>query len=317
MTGRRLLTVLSLGGGLQSSVLAEMACDGELGGLDAICFADTGGELPETYLQVDYLRGRAEQAGIRFLTVTAGDLRRDLVARHGRGGQPTLPVMIRQADGSLGRLNHYRCSFDYKRRPISRAVKKLCGPPGVWKHAHVEQWIGYSTDEASRVKKAEQCRCGHNRVRRAVGGRPFAQIHTLEGCTRCTCSGFDPWQTNRWPLIELGMSRGDCTAWLREHHRPIPERSSCYYCPNRPASFWKSLKHERPALFTQAVALDEFLRHGINGLRGQAFLHQSGRPLTSATTSTTISNGSAPGTNSGDDLADEAGMDCQAGVCFT
>ncbi|HTZ44871.1 MAG TPA: hypothetical protein VMB79_13495 [Jatrophihabitans sp.] len=299
--------VLSLGGGVQSSTLAEMACDGMLEPLRAIAFADTGGELPETYRHVDYLAGRAAQAGIEFLTVAAGDLRTDLVARHGRGGQPNLPVRIRHADGRLGRLNHYRCSYDYKRRPITRAVKQLCGAPGAWKQARVEQWIGYSTDEASRMKTADQCRCGHNRIRRAIGGRPYLQIHGPGGCTRCGCATWEPWQVNRWPLIELGMSRDDCRAWLLEHGRPLPPRSSCWFCPNRPARHFVELKQQRPTLFAQAVALDEFLRHGINGLRGEAYLHQSGRPLAEV---------SDARPEPGDD-ARTAAMDCNAGVCFT
>lgn len=295
--------VLSLGG-VQSSTLTEMACDGPL---RAIAFADTGGELPETYAHLDYLRGRAEQAGIEFLTVTAGNLRTDLVSRHGRGGQPNLPVRIKHADGTLGRLNHYRCSYDYKRRPITRAVKQLCGPPGAWKHARIEQWIGYSTDEATRMKTADQCRCGHNRIRRATAGKPYLQIHTPDGCTRCACTRREPWQVSRWPLIELGISRDDCTSWLLDHGRPLPPRSSCWFCPNRSAKFWISLKRDQPELFAQAVALDEFLRH-INGLRGRAYLHQSGQPLADVTDT-------PPGPKSADPIT--AAMDCEAGVCFT
>ncbi len=300
--------VLSLGGGVQSSTLAEMACDGTLGPLRAIVFADTGGELPETYAHVAYLRGRAEQAGIAFLTVTAGDLRTDLVARHGRGGQPTLPVRIRHDDGQLGRLNHYGCSFDYKRRPITRAVKRPCGAPGACKRTRVEQWIGYSTDEATRMKTADECRCGHNRIRRTAGDQLFSRIHTADGCARCACGGWQPWQVNRWPLIEFGMSRGDCATWLLEHEWPLPPRSSCWFYPNRPARHFLELKQQRPTLFADAVALDEFVRRGINRLRGQAYLHPSGRPLTDITHT-------SPGPNSAHPIT--AAMDREAGVCFT
>lgn len=303
------LTVLSLGGGVQSSALLLMACAGQLGPLDAAVFADTGGEMPETYEYLDYLRGHAERAGVRLLTVSAGDLRVALVARYGRGGQPTLPVRLRHPDGSVGRLNHYRCSYDFKRRPVARAVKQLCGPPGAWKRARVEQWIGYSTDEISRVKPAEQCRCGHNRVRRAVGARPFAVIHTAEGCTRCSCRTFDPWQVNRWPLIDLGLSRVDCLDWLRSHGHPDPPRSACFFCPNRPPRHWAGLRREHPKLYREAVTLDEFVRHGINALRAEAFLHPTARPLAGV-----HADGDPAGL--GDD-AGEAEMDCEAGVCFT
>lgn len=303
------VAVPSLGGGVQSSTLTEMACDEPIGPLRAITFADTGGELPEAYAHLDYVRARTEQAGIEFLTVSAGDLRTDVVTRRCQGGQPTLPVRIRHADGRLGRLGHYRCSFDYKRRPITRAVKQLCGLPGAWKRAYVEQWIGYSTDEATRMKTADQCRCGHNRIRRAAGGRPYLQIHTPDGCTRCACTKWEPWQVNRWPLIELGMTRQDCRDWItRRGFRPA-QRSACFYCPNHPASHWTGLKRDQPELFAQAVELDEFLRHGINGLRGEAYLHSSGRPLADI-----ADTAPRPG-----DTADPltAATDCEAGVCFT
>lgn len=304
------LRVLSLGGGVQSSALLLMACDGLLDPLDAAVFADTGGEMPETYDHLDYLRGHAEQAGIRFLTVSAGDLRVELAARAGRGGQPNLPVHLRHSDGTLGRLNHYRCSYDFKRRPITRAVKALCGPPGAWKHASVEQWIGFSTDEIGRVKPAEECRCGHNRTRRASLGRSFAQIHTTDGCSRCRCTSFDPWQVNRWPLVELGVTRGDCRDWMDLHGHPQPQRSACFFCPNRRASHWTYLSQHRPELWEQAVALDELLRHGINGLRAEAFLHPSGEPLAHMAAIPPIRPG-------GGDPASDTDWDCEAGVCFT
>jgi hypothetical protein len=276
------LTVLSLGGGWQSSALLLMACEGEIGPLDAAVFADTQREMPETYRYLDFLRRRAEQAGIAILTVTAGDLRAELISRHGRGGQPNLPVRVRNPDGSLGRVNRYRCSYDFKRRPVTRKVKQLCGPPGAWKHATVEQWIGYSSDEASRLKASDECRCGHKRIRLATGSLPFEQIHHSTGCRRCGCPGFDPWQINRWPLIELGMTRQDCRQWITGHGYPPPPRSACYFCPNRGNAHWRHLRDHRPALWADVVELDGFLRHGMNHMRGQGFLHRSGQPLNDA-----------------------------------
>ena len=46
MTTNPELRILSLGAGVQSTVLALMACDGTLPGLDAAIFADTGWEPP-------------------------------------------------------------------------------------------------------------------------------------------------------------------------------------------------------------------------------------------------------------------------------
>ena len=56
--------VLSLGGGTQSCALALMSAAGDLPRLDHVVFADTQGELPETYAYIDYLRGVLDAAGI-------------------------------------------------------------------------------------------------------------------------------------------------------------------------------------------------------------------------------------------------------------
>lgn len=73
------LRVLSLGAGVQSTVLALMACDGQLPGLDAAIFADTGWEPPSVYEQVERLRAEFERAGITFYQVSSGNIRDDAV----------------------------------------------------------------------------------------------------------------------------------------------------------------------------------------------------------------------------------------------
>jgi hypothetical protein len=135
--------VLSLGGGWQSSAALLMSCAGELPKLDAAVFADTQNEMPETYDYLDYLGSRAEQAGIKLIRATSGNLRTDVYDKAGKGMQPSLPVRVRDENGDLQRVNGYTCSFDYKRRVVTREVRRLCGSRGDWKRSSVEQWIGY------------------------------------------------------------------------------------------------------------------------------------------------------------------------------
>lgn len=63
------LKILSLGAGVQSTVLALMACDGSLPGLDGAIFADTGWEPPSVYEQVDRLEAEFKRAGIPLYRV--------------------------------------------------------------------------------------------------------------------------------------------------------------------------------------------------------------------------------------------------------
>ena len=67
-------TYLSLGGGVQSSTLAEMIAVGELPAPDLILFADTGDEPQYVYDHIDYLRGRVATVGVELVTVSAGNL---------------------------------------------------------------------------------------------------------------------------------------------------------------------------------------------------------------------------------------------------
>lgn len=310
------LRVLSCGGGTQSSALTLMSCDGVLPKLDAIIFADTQHEMPETYEYLAFLREKAATAGIRFITATAGDLKAELIARRGRGSQPSLPVRVGTPDGELQRINGYTCSYDFKRRVIAAQTKLVCGTRGAWKRSSVEQWIGYSTDEASRMKPADECRCGHKRFRPKSGKRPAEFIHnSIVGCTRCDCDMFHPWQTHRWPLIEMQMRRGDALRWIKNAGYPEPARSACYFCPNRGNAHWRDLRKNRPELWRSAVEVDEFVRHDMNGLAGQGYLHQSGVPLAIADVRPKYEQLQDQGI---DPLfTDEVDVDCDAGVCFT
>ena len=91
--------------------------------------------------------------------------------------------------------------------------------------APVEQWLGISTDEALRMKPA--------RVK---------------------------YITNRWPLIELGMSRNDCKAWLKEHGLPEPPKSACVFCPYHSVREWREVQ-SNDADWEKAVQVDAMIRN--------------------------------------------------------
>jgi hypothetical protein len=320
------LRVLSLGGGTQSCALALMSAAGDLPKLDHIVFADTQGELPETYAYLDYLRSVVEPAGIPFHVVTSGSLEAALLSPVSTSKNPTPPLHIVTGDGKRSRIGQYRCSYDYKRRILDRAMRKLCGGRGAWKQANVEQWIGFSVDEMKRMKQAEGCRCGHNLVRRDV--RPMERVHTTDGCTRCDCARFDPWEVNRWPLIELRMHRLDTIRWFGQNGHPTPPRSACWFCPNSGNERWQALREDHPDLFERAAVIDDTIRDGggfnarggtplgslANG--GRMYLHASGVPLRDADLRTKAQVLADAGHEALFD-ADALAADCEAGVCFT
>lgn len=239
---------------------------GGLPKLDAVVFADTGGELPETYAYLDeVLAPELARAEIPLQIVTAGSLEAALRSTEPTSSNPTPPAHVLNADGTKGRIGGYRCSYDYKRRLIDRAVKALCGGRGAWKRSTVEQWIGFSMDELGRMKHANTCRCGHNltTLGRSLSRQNVTRIHTeADGCSRCSCERFDPWQVNRWPLVELRMKRLDTIRWFPQHGYPDPPRSACYFCPNSSNERWQYLRDAHPDLFERACTLDETIRDG-------------------------------------------------------
>lgn len=317
------MRVLSLGGGTQSCALALMSAADDLPKLDHIIFADTQGELPETYVYLDYLRPIVEAAGIPLHIVTAGSLELALLSETPTPNNPTPPAHVLNPNGTKGRIGRYRCSYDYKRRQVDRKVKQLCGGRGAWKRSNVEQWIGFSADEEKRMKQSEDCRCGHKRVGQTRSNE-FVQIHTDAGCSRCSCPTFDRWQINRWPLIELGMKREATIRWFTEHGHPVPPRSACFFCPNSGDARWRALRDEHPDLWDRACVLDEtnrggggFNARGNVPFAGQMFWHESLVPLREADLRTRQEAEQDAGVQTLFDDDEIDGRCDEMGACFT
>ena len=138
------LCVLSLGAGVQSSVLALMAEAGELHRIpDAAVFADTQWEPQSVYDHLDWLE---KQVSFPIYRITHGDIRSDR-------GAAQMPVHAMKPDGKAS-VTWRNCTRDYKVNVIAREVKRLLGyePRQHVKGKWVEQWIGISTDEIGRMK---------------------------------------------------------------------------------------------------------------------------------------------------------------------
>lgn len=271
---------MSFGGGTQSAALALMSAAGDLPKLDAVIMADTQGELPETYEYAEYVKPILEDAGIPFVVVTAGNLEKALLSPDGyKGANPTPPAKVLNPDGSKGRVNSYRCSFDFKRRIVTAEEKRRCGKPGAWKRTTVEQWIGYSADEAGRIKQDNECRCSHSMDKHPMNRE----------CLACDCQRFDRWRVNIHPLIDMGFNRADTIRWFTDNGHPVPARSACWFCPNSTNARWRKLQIEHPDLFERACVIDETIRFdaGFNQrgnveFKGTLYLHDSMKPLRDA-----------------------------------
>ena len=249
------LRVISLGGGVQSTVMSLLADAGEFGDRpDLAIFADTGWEPAGVYEIVQWL---GEVLSFPVVTTSNGrSLREDAHLGVSDSGRPStaIPLFTLDQSGSPGMLPR-RCTSHYKIRPIHHAVKRHLGldpsrrmPAGI----SAETWLGISAEEVLRIRDSH------------VG-----------------------WNVNRYPLVECGMTRTDCREWFAERYPDMTlARSACAGCPFRSDEEWMSLKTTDPDLYADAVDLDRRLRDpespAASTLLNEAFLHRTHRPLDEA-----------------------------------
>lgn len=261
------LSVISLGAGVQSSALLMLAANDELPKgyekpTDAI-FADTGDEPGSVYQWLEKLSGLAETSGIRLHVVSAGVLSE--AALEGRSGAG-IPAFL---GNSLGRvaMSPRACTSDFKVAPIRRKVREILGvgPNERIGKESVDMLIGISVDE---VQRARTSRVGYIR--------------------------------NRYPLLDMRLSRSEARAYVARQGLGEPPRSACVFCPYRSDNSWRELRDNEPEAFQRAVAFDGRLRESnrtrreggsSNAMPFDVFLHRSLLPLAEVDFSTPEENG--------------------------
>ena len=144
------LTVISLGGGVQSSVMALMASGGAFGQLpDCAIFAATHWEPPTIYTHLDWL---SRNLSFPLYIVDNGrSLREDAKALTNHSCYESfidIPVYLKGTDGSGDGMGRRQCTEHYKvrRAPRSAWVERSgCGTrPGVgrWLAARPRNTVG-------------------------------------------------------------------------------------------------------------------------------------------------------------------------------
>ena len=253
LKGVKKFKVLSLGAGVQSTVLALMAEEG-LGGLekpDVAIFADTQWEPPGVYDHLDWLE---RQLSYKVVRVTAGSIRENVLSGVTPDGNSFLdmPVFLINPNGTKS-IAVRQCTTHYKINPIHKELRKVLrleSGKRAPKDKQVEMWMGISADEAHRMKPSR-----------------------------------DEWITNRFPLIEMDLTRAHLYTWFKQRYpeRHLP-RSACIGCPYHTNTEWKYLKDNDPKSFQDAVFVDRAIReipHLRGTLRGEGYLHKERKSLDS------------------------------------
>lgn len=241
------LVVISLGAGVQSSVMYLRAATGDFGRVDAAIFADTQAEPPWVYDQVDRLEELAGDV-IPIHRVTKGNLGADVLASQEGARFAAIPARVK-GRGRRDSILRRQCTREYKIEPITKKIREMLGLR--WKQKasgkfHVEQLIGISLDEVQRVKE----------------------------------SRYD-WIKTRHPLVfEKGMTRDQCLRWFDRMEMPRPKKSACYFCPYHDDATWLEWKRDEPELFQRAVEFDHAIRRmKLRGVEEDVYLHRYLVPL--------------------------------------
>lgn len=209
--------VLSYGGGVNSVALMILLIRERMP-LDEVVFADTGGEVPETYRYLDITREYLCGQGVPFT----------VVAKRGPGLYENA-WRRRVLPSAVWRW----CTRDYKVAPILRHYRSLRVP--------VNQYLAIAWDELERMKDS--------RV---------------------------DYVRNLYPLVDRRLTRADCVALIEEAGFPVPPKSSCFFCPFGSVERWRWLHEGHPALYEQAMALEEHSKHfPAQRLTDQAFRHKT------------------------------------------
>lgn len=284
------LKVLFLGGGLQSSLLVELALAGELERPDLVIFNDTHDEPWWVYQQVGSLRNRLLAAGIAYVqpSATCWGIMKDLQSTDIHG---SMPVFVKNPDGSIGRLRR-QCTDYYKVQPGNLAVRWYLVRTGIIPpRPDTHLWTGGWPSEARLYE-------GNVRVPwedYAMLLPPIPRTMSIEcwfGYTtdeklRAQRKGQPAWQVARYPLLELGMSRDDCVRWYTSHGRRAPLKSSCLMCPYHTDDAWLWMQQAMPDDFETACLHDEALRtpeikhkgRAYAKVKGEMYLHRQCIPL--------------------------------------
>ena len=245
--------ILSLGAGVQSSTLALMASRREIGPMpSAAIFADTHAEPKAVYEWLDWLELRL---AFPLHRVSAGSLTEAVLRpryhrKHGgRYFKNLIPAFVLNKDGTRG-ISGRACTANHKLIPLLKKAKEIAGVKRGQKHVGVVSWIGISLDEVSRMKPSQV-----------------------------------KWAQNRYPLIDVDMTRHDCLRWMERNGYPPPPRSACTYCPFHSDHEWRKMKSDQPSEFAEAVEFEKKVwaaretENGPNRMRGRLFLHDSLKPL--------------------------------------
>lgn len=194
---------------------------------DAILFADTGGEKPETYAYLPVIQAWLASVGFPALTVVR------YVPKRAPYKSLEENCTVNETLPSLA-FGYKGCSLKWKRAPQDAWAMKWSPARSAWARGEkVVKMIGYDAGPAD------------SRRSKIADDSHYEYIY---------------------PLREWGWARERCIAEIKAAGLPVPVKSACWFCPASKRVEVEQLAAEHPELYERAIAMEEGARDGKHGL---------------------------------------------------
>lgn len=225
------LLVVAFGGGTNSTAMLCGFRERDIRP-DLILFADTGGEMPETYDHVVEMDAKCKawwNIGIETVYKTYQGQFEGLEKECIRGRK--LPAL------AYGRK---ACSQKYKTEPQTRRLKVEMDRLSI---KQATRAIGYDA--------------GENHRSHGITGENLKKGRYVK---------------NWFPLLEWKWRRQECIEAIKRHGLTYPGKSACFFCPAMKRGEILRLKQNRPDLFARALEIERnaILKSPGRGLGGQS-----------------------------------------------
>ena len=249
------IRILSCGAGMQSTALALMACENAVHRVpvhplvpvyDAVIYCDLGYEPPWVYEQVAFIQNACEANGIPFHILHTG-LYEHYLQNFGERRTCSVPFWSIGPDGKKAKMRR-NCTIDFKITAIHKCARyELLGykkyqrnrPEDLGAH---EMHIGFSAEERQRI-----------------------------------FDSYNPLFVNRFPLVEMGLTRPDNYKYVLEVWGLDTKASACCICPFHRNYFFKYLMDYHSECYNAVLRMDRLLeeKQPKTAIKSQLFISRS------------------------------------------
>lgn len=239
------MKILSCGAGMQSTALALMSCankiinDGksddfeftynkEVPIYDAILFCDLGLEPAWVMDQVRFIQQACEWAEIPFY-ILKSTLYEDYINDFGNKRVTSIPFWSIDEDGKKGKMMR-NCTLDYKITLMQNFVR--WNLLGYKKGQHTKSEDIKAHEMHLGFSKEEEHRCKENHHKMFV---------------------------NKFPLCEMGATRADNYAYIKDVWGLETKASACCFCPFHTNYFFHYIRNHNKEEYQKTVEFDQLL----------------------------------------------------------